>query len=111
LNGVLIAAFIETFTIPAFGAISDKLGRRPVYIFGAVFYALMSFPLFMLLGTKSPQLGWIAIVLDLQEASRCSLHTERRADLETGSSFFRQNSCVRENFPPYRCQYSGRRTP
>lgn len=44
LNGVLIAAFIETFTIPAFGALSDKVGRRPVYIFGAVFSALMSFP-------------------------------------------------------------------
>jgi len=27
--------------------------------------AMMSFPLFMLLGTKSPQLGWIAIVLGL----------------------------------------------
>ena len=39
LNGVLIAAAIETFTIPAFGALSDKLGRRPVYIFGAVFSA------------------------------------------------------------------------
>ena len=65
LNGVLIAAFIESFTIPAFGALSDKLGRRPVYIFGAVFSALMSFPLFMLLGTKTPQLVWIAIVLGL----------------------------------------------
>jgi MHS family shikimate/dehydroshikimate transporter-like MFS transporter len=65
LNGVLIAAAIETFTIPAFGALSDRVGRRPVYIFGAVFSALMSFPLFMLLGTKNPQLGWIAIVLGL----------------------------------------------
>jgi MFS family permease len=65
LNGVLIAAFIESFTIPAFGALSDKLGRRPVYIFGAIFSALMSFPLFVLLGTKTPQLGWIAIVLGL----------------------------------------------
>ena len=65
LNGVLIAAAIESFTIPAFGALSDRLGRRPVYIFGAVFSALMSFPLFMLLGTKNPQLGWIAIVLGL----------------------------------------------
>ena len=65
LNGVLIAAFIESFTIPAFGALSDRLGRRPVYIFGAVFSALMSFPLFWLLGTKTPQLGWIAIVLGL----------------------------------------------
>jgi len=65
LNGVLIAAFIETFTIPAFGALSDRVGRRPVYIFGAIFSALMSFPLFMLLGTKTPQLAWIAIVLGL----------------------------------------------
>jgi MFS transporter, MHS family, shikimate and dehydroshikimate transport protein len=30
-----------------------------------VFSALMSFPLFMLLATKNPQLGWIAIVLGL----------------------------------------------
>jgi len=65
LNGVLIAAAIESFTIPAFGALSDRVGRRPVYIFGAVFSALMSFPLFMLLATKNPQLGWIAIVLGL----------------------------------------------
>ena len=65
LNGVLIAAFIETFTIPAFAALSDRLGRWPVYVFGAVFPALLSFPLFALLGTKSPQPAWIAIVLGL----------------------------------------------
>jgi len=65
LNGVLIAATIEIFTILGFGALSDYLGRRPVYIFGAIFSALMSFPLFMLLGTKVPQMAWIAIVLGL----------------------------------------------
>jgi MFS transporter, MHS family, shikimate and dehydroshikimate transport protein len=65
LNGVLIGAAIETFTIPAFGALSDRMGRRPVYVFGAVFSALMSFPLFMLLATKIPELAWIAIVLGL----------------------------------------------
>ncbi|MHC2277564.1 MHS family shikimate/dehydroshikimate transporter-like MFS transporter [Bradyrhizobium diazoefficiens] len=65
LNGVLIGAAIETFTIPAFGALSDRLGRRPIYIFGAVLSALMSFPLFMLLSTKNPQYAWIAIVLGL----------------------------------------------
>jgi MFS family permease len=65
LNAVLIAAAIETMTIPMFGALSDVLGRRPVYIFGAVFSALMSFPLFMLLETKSPQLTALAIGLGL----------------------------------------------
>jgi MFS transporter, MHS family, shikimate and dehydroshikimate transport protein len=65
LNGVLLAAAIETFTIPAFGLLSDYVGRRPVYIFGAIFSALMSFPLFWLLGTKDPHMAWIAIVLGL----------------------------------------------
>ena len=65
LNGVLIAAAIEVFTISAYGALSDYVGRRPVYIFGAIFSALMSFPLFWLLGTKVPQMAWIAIILGL----------------------------------------------
>lgn len=65
LTGVLIAAFLESFTIPVFGALSDNHGRRPVYIFGAIFSAIMSFPLFLLLGTKNPQLAWIAIILGL----------------------------------------------
>ena len=65
LNGVMIAAFIEVFTIPAFGLLSDKIGRRPVYIFGAVFSAVMSFPLFLLMNTKIAYLGWIGIVLGL----------------------------------------------
>jgi len=65
LNGVMIAATVETFSIPAFGLLSDKIGRRPVYIFGAVFSALMSFPLFYLLGTRSPSLAAIGIVLGL----------------------------------------------
>jgi metabolite-proton symporter len=50
LNAVMIAAAIEVFTIPLFGHISDKVGRRPVYMFGALFSALWSFPLFWLMG-------------------------------------------------------------
>jgi MFS family permease len=61
----MIAATIEVFTIPAFGLLSDKIGRRPVYIFGAVFSAVMSFPLFYLMNTKVAYLGWIGIVLGL----------------------------------------------
>ena len=65
LNGVLIAAAVESFTIPAFGLLSDFVGRRRVYIFGAVFSAAISFPLFWLMQTKVPQLAWIGIVLGL----------------------------------------------
>jgi MFS transporter, MHS family, shikimate and dehydroshikimate transport protein len=65
LNGVMIAAIIEAFTIPMFGLLSDKLGRRPVYIFGATFSALISFPLFYLMGTKDAALTAVAITLGL----------------------------------------------
>ena len=65
LYGVLIAAFIESFTIPLFGLLSDKIGRRPVYVFGALFSAAMSFPLFWLMNTKVAEYGWIGIVCGL----------------------------------------------
>lgn len=65
LNGVLIAAALEIFAIPAFGALSDKLGRRPVYMFGALFSLLFAFPYFWLTDTRSTTLIWLAIVLAL----------------------------------------------
>jgi metabolite-proton symporter len=65
LAGVLIASAIEMFAIPAFGALSDRVGRRPVYMGGAAFCALFAFPYFWLLNSGSTILIWLAIVLSL----------------------------------------------
>jgi len=63
LTGVLISAAIGIFAIPFFGALSDRVGRRPVYMFGSAFLALFSFPFFWLLNTEVNVLIWLAIVL------------------------------------------------
>src|SRR5262245_12423818 len=44
LKGVLIASGLQLFSIPAFAALSDRLGRRPVYLAGALFMGLFAFP-------------------------------------------------------------------
>jgi metabolite-proton symporter len=63
LNGLLIASAVELVAIPVFGALSDRLGRRPVYLFGAVVTALFAFPLFWLFDTGSTPLVWLALII------------------------------------------------
>ncbi|MEU6546066.1 MFS transporter [Streptomyces sp. NPDC046859] len=51
LNAVLIASAIHFAVIPAWGALSDRVGRRPVYLIGAVGVGLWMFPFFSLIDT------------------------------------------------------------
>ena len=62
LNAILIAAGCELVAIPVYGALSDRLGRRPVYLFGAVMTALIAYPLFRLFDTGSGALVMVALV-------------------------------------------------
>jgi MHS family shikimate/dehydroshikimate transporter-like MFS transporter len=52
LDAVLYAALLELITIPLFGILSDRIGRKPMYAAGAILSAFLAFPLFMLLDTK-----------------------------------------------------------
>ena len=63
LNGILIGAAVELVAIPLFGALSDRVGRRPVYLFGAIVTALFAYPLFWLLDTGSTPLIWLALIV------------------------------------------------
>jgi metabolite-proton symporter len=65
LWGVALAALAGLVTIPFFGALSDRVGRRPVYLFGASFSLLYAVPFFALLDTRSSPVIWTAIVLGL----------------------------------------------
>jgi metabolite-proton symporter len=63
LTGVAIAAAVGLGTVPLWGALSDRLGRKKLYMAGAVFSTLFAFPFFALVDTKEPVLIWLAIVL------------------------------------------------
>ena len=63
LTGVAIAAAVGLLTTPLWGSLSDRFGRKPLYLAGAVFSLLFCFPFFGLVDTKQPILIWLAIVL------------------------------------------------
>ncbi|MFI6300234.1 MFS transporter [Amycolatopsis thailandensis] len=53
LNAVLIGSAVHFVTIPLWGILSDRVGRRPVYLFGAIGMAVWSFVFFAMLDTKN----------------------------------------------------------
>jgi MHS family shikimate/dehydroshikimate transporter-like MFS transporter len=65
LNGVMLASALQLVTIPLYGALSDRVGRRPVYLGGAVGLALFAYPFFLALNTKSTAMIWGAMVVGL----------------------------------------------
>ncbi|MFF7202769.1 MULTISPECIES: MFS transporter [unclassified Streptomyces] len=53
LNAVLIASAVHFAVIPLWGALSDRIGRRPVYLIGAIGVGAWMFPFFALIDTAS----------------------------------------------------------
>jgi len=65
LNDVLVAAALGLVSIPLFGHLSDRIGRRLMYGIGIVCIAAFAFPYYGLLNTKSSGLILLAVVLSL----------------------------------------------
>ena len=65
LNAVLIASAVHFAAIPVWGALSDRWGRRPVYLLGAAGVGLWAFPFFALLDTERFAAVLLAVTVGL----------------------------------------------
>jgi len=65
LTAVLVAACVSFVTIPLSGHISDRIGRRKMYLIGAAVTGLFGFLYFGMVDTAYPSAVFIAIVLSL----------------------------------------------
>jgi MFS family permease len=88
---VMVAAILGFIMIPTFGHLSDRFGRRPVYIIGAALTGLYGFVYFGVLDSKVAVLVFIAIAISLIPH-----------DIQYGP----QAAMIAESFPG-RLRYSG----
>ena len=61
-TATLVAILIELVMIPAFGALSDRVGRRPVYLAGALLNVVLAFPVFWRVYADRQALIWLGLV-------------------------------------------------
>jgi metabolite-proton symporter len=65
LTAIVSGAACLLFAIPLFGALSDRVGRRPVYLLGACVTAVFAYPLLRLLDTGSGAAACLALIIAL----------------------------------------------
>jgi MFS family permease len=63
LTGLIVTTALGFIWAPIAGALSDRIGRRQMYIIGCVFVAAFTFVYFALLDTKVPGFIFLAVAL------------------------------------------------
>jgi MFS transporter, MHS family, shikimate and dehydroshikimate transport protein len=77
LNCVLIASVVQFIAIPLFGLLSDSIGRRPVYLGGAVALAAFAFPFFWMVDTANTL--WITLAISIALIAQSAMYAPQAA--------------------------------
>jgi MFS family permease len=91
LTAVLVQCFLGFVWVVVAGTLSDRVGRKNMYMIGSVSVAIFAFIYFALLNTKAPSLMFVAIALSLIPIMTC---------------FGPEAALIAESFTP-RLRYSG----
>jgi MFS transporter, MHS family, shikimate and dehydroshikimate transport protein len=92
LGAIALGAAIELITIPLCGALSDRIGRRPIYVLGCLAAIALAFPLFWAIETRDPVTVVLGFVIGMSVGH--------------GIMYGVQASFLSEMFPPH-VRYSG----
>jgi metabolite-proton symporter len=65
LGAVVAASAVELVTIPFYAALSDRVGRRPVYLVGALASVAWVIPFFLLVNTENTAAVLVAFIVGL----------------------------------------------
>lgn len=63
LTGMAVASVLGLVAVPLIGSLSDRIGRRRIYLAGAVLGVVLIFPMFLMFRTESPIVVSLAFVL------------------------------------------------
>jgi MHS family shikimate/dehydroshikimate transporter-like MFS transporter len=61
--GTMIVGALQIVVAPSYGALSDRIGRRTVYIAGCIGFAALVWPTFLLYGTGNAWLIWLGMIV------------------------------------------------
>ncbi|WP_426187430.1 MFS transporter [Microbacterium sp. TWP3-1-2b2] len=61
--GTMIVGVLQIFVAPAYGALSDRIGRRKVYITGCIAFAALVWPTFLLYSTGNLWMIWLGMII------------------------------------------------
>jgi len=92
ISAVTLAMLVEFFSILFWGALSDRIGLKPVYYIGVIGLLVMAFPFFWLLSTGSYGAIMLAMFLGLPFCHGAMIGTQ---------------PCIMSDLFPVRVRYSG----